>query len=177
MIYWSILSVFVQNRRCIIFIEFELSVIEFSKSHLFLSLSFQRAICFQPATRSKSLFTIPLEIWIVNSKFEFLYFVLFSKSLSVPSSALPLGECSTIQPHILVNSKFEFLYFVLFSKSLSVPSSALPLGECSTIQPHIPSLCKPIFKKNSLLLVLALPIVFFRIIFFRFYSYWIIYFS
>ena len=43
-----------------------------------LSLSFQRAICSWPATRSKSLFTIPLRIWIVNSKFNFFYFLSIS---------------------------------------------------------------------------------------------------
>ena len=93
-----------------------------------LSLSFQRAICFQPATQSKSLFTIPLEIWIVNSKFEFLYFVLFSRSLSVPSLA-----CRSVSARLF--NHISHLFASLF------------------------------FKKISLLFVLALPIVFFRILF------------
>ena len=78
-----------------------------------LSLSFQRAICFQPATRSKSLFTIPLEIWIVNSKFEFLYFVLFSKSLSVPSLA-----CRSVSARLF--NHISHLFASLFFKKISL---------------------------------------------------------
>ena len=109
MIYWSILSVFVQNRRCIIFIEFELSVIEFSKSHLFSTGYPVKKLVYYTAWD----LDCQLEIWISLFRVVFQVFV-------GALTCLPLGECSTIQPHIpslckpIFLKKFHFYLRLLY---------------------------------------------------------------